>query len=44
MVVRKSITGLGLAAALLVVACSDAPFIVRQAGRLVLVELFSSPE
>lgn len=33
----------GIAAGLITVCCSDAPLIVREANRVVLVELFSTP-
>jgi hypothetical protein len=32
-----------IAAGLITISCSDAPQIVREANRLVLVELFSTP-
>ncbi len=33
----------GIAAGLITISCSDAPLIVREANRVVLVELFSTP-
>lgn len=42
MLLKRILPGLVLAAAFMVTACSDAPFIERAARRIVLVELFSS--